>query len=44
MKTVAKKPSAFHEVMIAPFLRLMDWMSGRQVPGARTKRTTGKNA
>lgn len=44
MKAVAKKPSAFHEVMIAPFLRLMDWMSGRHVPGVRPKRNIGKNA
>jgi hypothetical protein len=44
MKAVAKKPSKLHAVMIAPFLRLMDKMSGRHVPRPRVKRELGKSA
>ena len=36
MKPPAVKPeSMFHRIMISPFLRLMDWMSGRKVPVKR---------
>jgi hypothetical protein len=44
MKAVAKKPGKLHAVMIAPFLRLMDKMSGRHVARPRPKRQFGKNA
>jgi hypothetical protein len=32
MKTEPKTPSVFHALLVAPVLRLMDKMSGRQVP------------
>ena len=41
MKAAVKAESAFHRIMISHFLRLMDWMSGRQVPAKRP--ATGRN-
>lgn len=38
------KPSAFHEMFIAPVLRLMDKMSGRHVPGAKKKKPAPRQA
>jgi hypothetical protein len=35
MKTEVKDENVLHRIMIAPFLRLMDWMSGRQVVAKR---------
>lgn len=31
MKPAVKPESIFHRIMISPFLRLMDWASGRDV-------------
>ena len=39
MKKVAKPETALHRIMVAPFLRFLDWMSGREVPGKRPVRT-----
>lgn len=38
MKTSPKPHGRIHGILIAPFLRLMDLMSGRQVPKAPVKR------
>lgn len=39
MKSKPPKPEGpLHKVLVSPFLRLMDKLSGRQVPAVRPKR------
>jgi hypothetical protein len=43
-KNVNPKPSAFHEFLIARVLRLMDKISGRDVPGSKKKKPAPRRA